>query len=326
MTQNGRSWDVVVAEIQTVSVRVKQFRFVARSGMPLPAFSPGSHILVIMDDGSRTIRNAYSLMGSIHDTSSYRISVLHIENSRGGSRFLHEHVSVGSSLKISSPSNLFPIHQLARKHLLIAGGIGITPFLPMMQQMSELGLPFELHYSVRDTQSSAYSVALMDQYEDRVRCYRTRECEGDIDRIPLVSLLARQPLGTHIYVCGPTGLIESASQQARVAGWPEDSVHVERFSVGGAMWKPFEVELARSKRTLYIRQDETILEALEAAGVDAPSLCRGGACGQCETAVVVCDATLLHNDHYLDNEERSAGKKIMICVSRATVGRLVLDL
>jgi ferredoxin-NADP reductase len=327
MTRNAESWDVKVAEIQAVSPRVKQFRLVAASGELLPGFSPGSHILVTMEDGSRTMRNAYSLMGSIQDTSSYCISVLHVENSRGGSRFLHEQVAVGSALKISRPLNLFPVHRLARKYLLIAGGIGITPFLPMMEEMSAVGIPFELHYSVRDMQSGAYCAELVDTYTHRVRCYRTRERDGESGRMSIASLLNGHPLGTHLYVCGPTGLIESVLQHARVAGWPEGSLHAERFSSeAGAAWKPFDVELAKSKRLVHVRQEETLLEALEAAGVEVPYLCRGGACGQCETAVLPSEAALLHNDHYLNNEKRNAGTRIVVCVSRATAGRLILDL
>ena len=327
MTQNAESFDVEVADIQRVSAKVKQFRLVARSGKPLPAFSPGSHILVTMTDGSRTMRNAYSLMGSIRDTSSYRISVLRVENSRGGSRFLHERVTVGSALKISSPANLFPMHRLARKYLLIAGGIGITPFLPMMEQMSELRIPFELHYSMRDMQSGAYCAELVDRYADQVQCYRTRERDGESTRMSMESLLNGHPLGTHLYVCGPTGLIESVLQHARIAGWPEASVHAERFSSDGdAAWNPFDVELAKSKRLIHVRQEQTLLEALETAGIEAPYLCRGGACGQCETTVLPSEASLLHNDHYLNNEERNSGTRIMICVSRATAGRLILDL
>jgi ferredoxin len=145
--------------------------------------------------------------------------------------------------------------------------------------------------------------------------------------MPIESLLDGHPLGTHLYVCGPKGLIESVLQHARIAGWPETSVHAERFSSdGGAAWKPFDVELAKSKRLIQVRQEETLLEALETAGVDASYLCRGGACGQCQTTVLPSEVTLLHNDHYLNHEERNAGRKIMICVSRASAGRLILDL
>jgi ferredoxin-NADP reductase len=324
MTQRAASFEVEVVEVEAVALRVKQFCFVARSGEALPAFSAGSHILVTMLDGERTIRNAYSLIGSPRDTSQYRISVLHTNNSRGGSRFLHEQVSVGSILRISRPVNLFPMQTSARKHLLIAGGIGITPFLPMMEEMSSRGVPFEAHYSIRDEHRGAYVTELLRRYPEHLRCYRTSHEE----RMPLASILEHQPLGTHLYVCGPQSMIESVSLHARLAGWPDESIHAERFSstAEGEIWLPFDVELARSQRIVHIRQEESLLEAIEATGVDAPYLCRGGACGQCETSVLGGEATLLHRDHYLSEEERGAGKKIMICVSRATGGTLILDL
>jgi ferredoxin-NADP reductase len=323
MTQSAPAFEVQVAGIETVALRVKQFRLVTLSGEALPAFSPGSHILVTMRDWDRTIRNAYSLMGSPRDRSSYRISVLRTENSRGGSRFLHEHVQVGSTLSISGPVNLFPMQQSARKHLLIAGGIGITPFLPMMEDLSDRDLPFELNYSVRSVERGAYLADLLQRYPDRVRYYRT----GDGERIPLAGVLRRQPLGTHLYVCGPPAMIDGVSEQARLAGWPGDSVHAERFSsAGNAGWDSFDVQLARSQRMVRVGSEETLLEAIEAAGVDAPYLCRGGACGQCETAVLSADGALQHNDHYLPSAERAQGKKIMICVSRFAGRTLVLDL
>jgi ferredoxin-NADP reductase len=215
------------------------------------------------------------------------------------------------------------MQQSARKHLLIAGGIGITPFLSMMEELSDRGLPFEMHYSVRSAERGAYVADLLQRHPDRVRCYRT----GEGERMPIASVLGQQPLGTHLYVCGPAAMIEGVSDEARRAGWPDDSIHAERFSAAGSgAWGRFEVYLDRSKRIVQVGTEETLLEAIEAAGVDAPYLCRGGACGQCETAVLDSDGALLHNDHYLRPAERVEGKKIMLCVSRLAGTRLVLDL
>jgi dimethylamine monooxygenase subunit B len=306
------SLDVVVSEVESVAPRVKRFRLVAPSGATLPAFSPGAHILVTLAEG----RNAYSLMGSPSDHYSYQISVLHTEPSRGGSRWLHENVEPGARLTISHPVNLFPLAQLGRKHVFVAGGIGITPFLPMMEELHARAVPFELHYAARSREHAAYLSEIA-----QVKFYET----GTAARPTMANVLARQPLGTHLYVCGPERMIEDVTASARAAGWPAGHLHSERFA-GGSAGDAFTVTLARSKRTIPVNAHQSVLEALEAAGVEAPFLCRGGSCGACETGVLACDRPLLHRDHYLSQDERRSAAKIMICVSRADGGDLILDL
>lgn len=315
------SLEVEVSEVTTVAERVKRFRLVPLSGAALPAFSPGAHVLVSAGEGGKTSRNAYSLMGSPSDPHSYQISVLRTEHSRGGSRYLHDFVEPGSRLRIGYPVNLFPLDRLARKHLFVAGGIGITPFLPMMGELSARGEPFELHYSGRSSERAAYADYLAHAYGARVRLYLT----GNGERLAMNAVLRGQPLGTHLYVCGPERLIEDVMRSARAAGWPAGHLHSERF-LSGSAGRPFQVELARAKRTVHVEEHESLLEALEAAGVEVPFLCRGGSCGQCETRVIGCDQGLIHNDHYLSPEERSSHSKIMVCVSRAQGGNLILDL
>jgi len=306
------SLEVVVSEVVSVAPRVKRFRLVASSGATLPAFSPGAHILVTLAEG----RNAYSLMGSPSDHRSYQISVLHTASSRGGSRWLHERVEPGVRLTISHPVNLFPLAQLGKKHIFVAGGIGITPFLPMMEELQARAVPFELHYASRSREHAAYlsEIAQVSFYETG------RTARPTMDRV-----LARQPLGTHLYVCGPERMIEDVLASARAAGWPPGHLHSERFA-GGSAGDPFTVTLANSKQTVQVNAHQSLLEALEAAGVEAPFLCRGGSCGACETRVLACDRPLLHRDHYLSQDERRSSAKIMICVSRAEGGNLVLDL
>lgn len=312
---------VRVAEVATVATGVKRFRFVTLDGSPLPEFSGGAHTVVTMRDGDRVRRNPYSLMGSPFDGSSYQISVLRTPDSRGGSIFMHDHVAAGTELMISQPVNLFPVDRRGRKHLLIAGGIGITPFVAMMMQLSREDLPFELHYANRSDDRGAYIADLKALYGHRVHTYFDDKREA----LPLARLLEGQPLGTHLYVCGPSGMIDWTLASARDAGWPNENVHNERF-LAPPSGKPFNVALAQSKKKFAVAEYQSILEAVEAAGVDAPYLCRGGACGMCETAVISCTGTLQHNDHYLPDEDKASGKKIMICVSRIDGTDLVLDL
>jgi dimethylamine monooxygenase subunit B len=318
----GTQIPVRVTKVTPVAERIKRFRFERLDGRPMPYFSGGAHVIVTMDDHGHMRRNAYSLMSPPHDCAAYEISVLHVEDSRGGSTFMHERVKEGDELSVSYPVNLFQPDWRGRKHLLFAGGIGITPFIAMMEQFNREGANFELHYAVRNRDRGAYCQQLVDHYgAHRIKIYFDAEGMS----IPLPRLLESQPLGTHLYVCGPSGMIDGVLKAGLDAGWPEQNLHSERF-LSSLPGKPFTVELIRSQKSVKVGHHESMLEAIEAAGVDAAFLCRGGACGQCETGVVACDGTLLHHDVYLTDEEKAAGRKVMICVSRFEGKTLHLDL
>lgn len=312
---------VKVTSVTPVTGKIKRFRLERREGGPLPFFSAGAHVVVSMQDGELLRRNPYSLMSSPLDPSAYEISVLAVENSRGGSAFMHR-ITEGDELVVSQPVNLFAADQRGRKHILIAGGIGITPFLAMMEQFSRDNTAFELHYAMRSREHGAYWQELLDRYgPHRVKLYF--DVEGP--QIPLSSLLDNQPLGTHLYVCGPAGMIDGVLIAALEAGWPRQNLHSERF-LAPPPGQPFQVLFQASGIPVTVGEHQSILEAAEAAGIDAPYMCRGGACGQCETAVVSCDGVLQHNDIYLSDEEKAGGKKLMICVSRFKGQQLVLQL
>ena len=313
---------VRVTAITQVAEKVKRFRFVRADGLPLPVFSGGAHVVVAMRDGDILRRNPYSLMSPPHDQSAYEISVLRVEHSRGGSAFMHEHVKQGDTLIISQPLNQFPYDVRGRKHIFMAGGIGITPFMAMMDQMHREGSHFELHYAVRDRSHGAYWRELMERYGGtRVKIY----CDVEKLFIPTDAILANQALGTHLYVCGPSGMIDGVLGKATSLGWPKQNLHSERF-LAPPPGNVFEVRLERSNKTITVGTHQSILEAVEAAGIDAPYLCRGGACGQCETSVLSCDGTLEHHDIFLEPEDKASGKKIMICVSRVKGQAITLDL
>jgi dimethylamine monooxygenase subunit B len=313
---------VRVSAIDQVADKVKRFHLERVDGQALPVFSGGAHVVVAMRDGSILRRNTYSLMSSPSDTSTYQLSILRVENSRGGSAFLHEKLKVGDTLTVSQPVNLFPFDQRCRKHILMAGGIGVTPFMAMMDQLVQENRVFELHYAVRSRSHGAYWKELQERYgATRVKIYVDQEKRF----IPVKSILSNQPLGTHLYVCGPEGMISSVLNTARGQGWPEENLHSERF-LAPPPGKRFLAELQKTGKTIDVAPHQSILEAVEAAGVDAPFLCRGGACGQCETNVISCDGVLEHNDHYLEAEEKRSGRKIMICVSRLNGKQITLDL
>lgn len=311
---------VRVAEVTPVNALITRFRFVSRDGSPLPAFSGGAHTVVEMDDHGTRRLNPYSLMSDPEDTSGYSISVRRDDQGRGGSLYMHRHVRPGMEMVISHPVNLFPLDNRARKHLMLAGGIGITPFLAMIAQLSHFGGRFELHYAARNAGLCAYHEALSSAHGGRVQFHFDDEGQ----QIPLADLLCRQPIGTHLYVCGPKGMLAWVRATAAQVGWPQGALHFEEFTAPGT-GKPFTAELAASGKTITVGTHQSLLEAMEAAGVDAPYLCRGGACGQCETNVIRCDGTLIHRDHWLSPEEQAAGQKIMPCVSRFEGTTLVID-
>lgn len=313
------NYRVRVSEIESVAANIKRFRLAPVSDA-LPSFSAGAHVVVTIPAEGRAIRNPYSLIGSSSDPY-YEITVLKTEPSRGGSRYLHEQIRVGDDLSVSSPVNLFPLSKRGRRHLLIAGGIGITPFVAMANFLASSGQQFQLHYAMRTAAHGAYAEMLSGTYSRNVFLYRDDKGEA----IPLENLLKHQPLGTHLYVCGPEGMIKWVLETGKRSGWPVESLHAERFlsPQGGA---PFSITLAESKRTLTVKEDQSVLEALEAAGIEPPFLCRGGACGQCETAVVSYDGELLHHDNFLTAEEKASGRKIMICVSRLKGRELIVKL
>ncbi len=312
---------VEVAAVEQVTPLIKHFTLVAAAGGALPAFSGGSHIIVVMHAPLRVHRNPYSLLGSPRNLDRYEIGVRHMENSRGGSQFMHDTVRVGTRLDIAHPVNLFALDKIARKHVLIAGGIGITPFLAQLEDLHGAAVPYEMHYAVRSAAHAAFLNRLRERAGDRLTLYDDSAHQTiDFDR-----LLSSQPLGTHVYVCGPAGLIRRVMDSAHVWGWPDSHIHAEQFAappVGDA----FDVFLGRTRKTVHVPRDRSLLESLEAAGIEVPYLCRGGVCGYCRTRITQLEGELVHNDHFLSDAERAARTSIMPCVSRAQCKTLVLDL
>jgi ferredoxin-NADP reductase len=311
---------VTVTDIVPLNDLVTRFEFKRTDGGLLPTFSGGAHTVVEMRDGDITRMNPYSLMSDPMDQSAYTISVRRDDEGRGGSLFMHNHVKVGDRMVVSNPVNLFSLDLRAKKHLFLAGGIGITPFLAQIKQLERFNGNWELHYACRNAALGSYVDELTDHYPNATHVYY----DDNDQRIDLVNLLDGQPLGTHIYVCGPKGMIDWVRKTAAGEGWPRESIHYEEF-LAPQSGKPFEVKLAVSNIVIQVGEQESLLEAIERAGVDAPYLCRGGACGQCETQVIDYTGNFIHRDHWLDDAEHASGDKIMPCVSRFEGKILVLD-
>ncbi|MEO0358994.1 MAG: PDR/VanB family oxidoreductase, partial [Pseudomonadota bacterium] len=255
---------------------------------------------------------------AVADSLAYAISVRRDDQGRGGSLFMHQNVQVGDAMQITFPVNLFSLDLRAKKHVFLAGGIGITPFMAMIAQLERSNGNWELHYSVRSESLGTYVDQLTYKYPNKVHVYYDDQNQG----IGLEDLLDGQPLGTNVYVCGPKGMIDWVHATASAAGWPDANVHSEEFTAPQP-GKPFEVRLCKSDKTITVGENESLLEAMEREGVEAPFLCRGGACGQCETDVVASDGEFIHRDHWLEPEDQ--GKKIMPCVSRFVGTSLEID-
>jgi ferredoxin-NADP reductase len=266
----------------------------------------------------RTWRNAYSLVSRPGARDAWEIIVRRVPTSRGGSAFIHERLKAGDRLVAGWPGNLFAPVRIARHHLMIAGGIGITPFLSYLAEFGFTGAGHALHVCCRETEKDVFAPWLGSSQAVAFHW------DADGHRLDIPALLASQPAGTHLYVCGPAAMNDEVMAAAAVAGWPASHVHCEHFGSALSGGEAFRAFLVRSGIELEVAEDESLLDAIERAGVAAPCLCRGGACGVCATPLLEGEAE--HRDHFLSAEERAAGRLIMPCVSRARAGRLVLDL
>lgn len=309
---------VKVAAIEQVAPFIREFTLIPIDGELFP-FSPGAHTLVEMSDHERTYKNAYSLLSDPRDPSCYKLAVRLQEHSRGGSEFMHKHVEVGSELKISPPANLFAPQWEARKHILIAGGVGITPFMSYLPELQRRGVDFELHYLYRSDQTGAYKTQLAQQLGTDY--YEYDSSKGH--RCDIAKLFAGRKLGTHFYICGPEPLIDAVKSMAESLGVPAAAIHYEEFTAPEP-GLPFEVKIKSSGKIVPVASQESMLEALEAAGIEIPNLCRGGVCGQCLCQVE--KGEIEHRDSFLSDAEKIAGDLVMPCVSRAKGSHLVLDI
>ncbi|WP_206784773.1 PDR/VanB family oxidoreductase [Amycolatopsis sp. MtRt-6] len=279
----------------------------APGGEPLPPWEPGAHVDLVLPGFVRQ----YSLCGDPSDASAYRVAVLREADGRGGSAYVHDALSPGDRVSVEGPRNHFPLVD-AERYLFIAGGIGITPILPMLDRA---GTDWHLVYGGRTRGSMAFTEELA-RHGDRVT-FRPQDEHGLLD---LPALLAAAGPGTAVYCCGPEPLLAAVE-----ALGPED-LHVERFTAlpDDGERTAFEVELAGSGRVLPVPADRSILEVVEAAGVQVLSSCREGTCGTCETGVLGGEPD--HRDSVLTADERLENEVMMLCVSRACSPRLVLDL
>ena len=311
---------VRVVDIEELTPRIKRFRLVSANGGRLASFSPGSHVAVEILSEQKIKRNSYSLCSSPYQTDFYDLAVLLEEDSRGGSKYLHQ-ISIGTELNVGFPKNSFCLNSLAKKYILIAGGIGITPFISMLANFSIFSTPFELHYAARSIKECAFYNFIQQEYGNLVKFYFSDRQE----RLDPKQILKQQPLGTHVYLCAPPSLRSDCSSAASALGYPSSAIYRELFgAVKTNQVKPFTAVLAQSEIEIKVPKDKTLLEALEAAGISPNYSCRAGGCGACEVKVIAGEIN--HFDSYYSPEEKAEQNRILTCISRAKSKRLVIDI
>jgi ferredoxin-NADP reductase len=312
---------VRVVRIEQASPLIKRFTLQAEDGSCLPAFGGGSHVIVQIPADGGFIHNAYSLLGSPFCLQQYQIAVRREEASRGGSAYMHAQLAEGDLLQISPPSNLFALHATNGRQILIAGGIGITPFMAQMVELQASGAAFELHYAFRSREHAAFVDELAARHAGH--CHFYDAAKGELCNVGV--LLQQLAVDDHVYVCGPASLIEAVQVAGAEQGIAAARLHWEQFAASAPSGAAFTVVLARSGREIRVDAGQTILQAIEQDGaVAVDCLCREGVCGTCEVTIVQGEAE--HHDQYLSPEEKAAQHSLLICVSRARGERIVLDL
>ncbi|GMG82736.1 PDR/VanB family oxidoreductase [Paralimibaculum aggregatum] len=316
--------DLEIRSIADETPSIRRFELVCPRGGTLPPFTAGAHLAMRLGNG---LVRRYSLASDPAERGRYWIAVQREAQGRGGSAWIFENWRTGDRVTAAAPENGFPLAPDARRHLLIAGGIGITPILSMAQALARTGAEYALHYCTRSPEGTAFRELLArPPHAGRVHCVHDG---GDPGRgLDLRALLARPAAGTHVYVCGPRGLIGAVREAA--AHWPAGSVHFEYFAAAdtGAPGErgdtPFTVAIAGSGAEFAVPAGRTILSVLAENGIAVPSLCEEGVCGACLTRVA--EGVPDHRDGYQTDAEKARNDFVALCCSRARTPRLVLDL
>jgi len=323
MSQPSPTLAVRVARKRTEALGICSLELVATEGTTLPTFTAGAHVDVHLPGG---LVRQYSLCNPPSEAGRYEISVLRDAHSRGGSVAVHDAVSEGTVLHISPPKNHFPLAADADHHLLLGGGIGITPLLAMAEHLASQGESFELHHCTRSRERTPFTERLAAASFARHVHHHFDDAHAT-QKLDIAATLQQASPGTHLYVCGPQGFMDAVLCTARAQGWPEERLHHEYFCAAPADTASdgnFELEVGSTGQVITVAPAQTALQALLAAGFDIPMSCEQGVCGTCLTGVKA--GTPEHRDHYLTPEEQAANDQFLPCCSRAKGGRLVLDL
>lgn len=310
-----------INEVRSLAEGIKSYEFIDPSGTNLPDFQPGAHIDLHLDNG---MTRQYSLCGDPSDRSRYIVGILREHAGRGGSAHIHDNLRVGATIKVSAPRNNFRLVP-AQNYLFIAGGIGITPILPMLRAVRKSGAAFRLFYCTRSPERTAF--------RDELLAFCNGESvvihhdNGDPDRgLNFAEILADHIPRTHLYYCGPPGLMAAIAEAC--VHWPADAVHFEHFSRQPQARhetrsdRPFRVRIAETGAEYEVPVGQTIVNVLRLNGINVDTSCEDGYCGTCMTRYTAGEPD--HRDTVLDAESRRS--YILICCSRSTTPFLELDI
>jgi len=312
---------VRVRSRRRIAADVLLLTLAAADGGALPRWSPGAHVDLVLPSG---LVRQYSLCGSADDTGSYAIAVLLEPSGRGGSAEIHERVAVGTEMEMRGPRNHFEL-VAAGSYLFVAGGIGVTPIVPMITAACRAGAAWRLVYGGRTRAAMAFA----DELERLGRPVQL--LREDLDGRPdLDSLLGSLDPQTLVYCCGPTGLLDAMESRCADRGL-SGRLHMERFAAAAdAVTAPvdgdtaFDLELSQTGVTVRVDADRTIRESLEGVVPDTVFSCTEGYCGTCE--VLVLAGTPDHRDSVASAAQHEAEQSMIICVGRSKSPRLVIDL
>ena len=310
--------DVVIAKRENEATDIVSLELQAADGGELPAFEAGAHVDVHVRSG---LVRQYSLAGDPSDRGRYKLGILLVPESRGGSSSVHAEFGQGQTIRIGRPRNNFPLLQEASHTILFAGGIGVTPMLAMAHELESRGASWEMHYCGRTHDRLAFGKELK-RFDDRVHIHVDDGAKTQL--LDVKATLANPEPGRHLYVCGPNGFMEFISAAAEQSGWASGNVHLERFGAeidtDGA---PFTVVAKRSGKTFEVPPGETISKKLEENGVHVEVSCQSGVCGTCLTRVL--EGRPDHRDLVQTDTEKAENDRITVCCSRSMTRRLVLD-
>jgi len=313
---------LVVADKATEAHNIVSFELVDPDGVELPAFSPGSHVDVTIPGG---MVRQYSLYNSSSDRHRYRIGVWKDPNGRGGSRALHETVNVGDTLQVSLPRNRFRVPRTAKRALLFARGVGVTPILSIADHLQAENIPFDLHYVFALMSPGAFEGRIKDSsFAENARFYIEDSQQNRL--LDAANILADQPEDTQLFICGVDWWQDPIIKAAQQKGWSEERIHVERFTAklaAALLDKVFTVKIASTGAVFKVPGDKSVTAFLEEKGVKIPTSCEQGVCGTCKVKVLEGEAD--HRDKRLKPEQKAEGY-FLPCVSRAKGDVLVLDL
>lgn len=285
----------------------------------LPSWTAGAHIDLHLPVQGATMIRQYSLCSGVENAKQWQVAVLRVADGRGGSRYIHDSLKVGDRLGASTPRNNFELKPAA-EYLFIAGGIGITPILPMVREASRNGVPWRLVCCAK----SADRMAFLGDVTAIPGGEVIMHASGAMGRLNLAAFVQSATKQCHIYSCGPQSMLDELINVAGALG--EDRIHIERFTaleVDTSDDETFEVEFVQSGISFMVEPGQSILELAEQHGIDVDSSCQEGTCGTCETRVL--SGTPDHRDSVLGPRERATNQTMMICVSRAACKKLVLD-